>query len=275
MVVTSRSARSFHVATVCAVGLIIGAPFYWLATSALKSAAEVVAFPPTWIPRELHFENAWAALELLGGHVFLNSVLFTIAVTVLQLVLVICGGFALAKIAFPGRNAVFRVYIATMLVPFHVMLIPTFLVVRQLDLVDTFGGLVIPIVAQTAFGTFLYRQFFKSLPDELLEAARIDGASWGQIFVKIVLPLAGPPTAAYLTVTSLNAWNMYVWPLVAATSSDMQVLPLALAALGGEYSLVPPNVGMMAVLISTLPILVVFIFTQRWFVSGLSGALKE
>jgi ABC-type glycerol-3-phosphate transport system permease component len=267
--------RASRILAVVVVGLIIGAPFYWLIVSALKTQAEALAYPPTFYPHEIRWQNISDALNILSVRSFINTVIFTVSVTVLQLILVITTGFAIAKMPFPGRKALFRVFLLTMLVPFHVVLVPTFLVTRGLDMIDSYAGLILPIVAQTAFGVFVFRQFFITLPDELLEAARIDGANWGQIFTMIVLPLAGPPTAAYVAITVLNAWNMYVWPLVATSSSSMRVLPLSLASLGDELSLTPPNVGMMAVLISTLPVLVVFLFTQRWFVSGLGGALKE
>ncbi len=162
-----------------------------------------------------------------------------------------------------------------MFVPFQVVLIPTFLIIRNLNWIDTFWGLIIPVVAQTSFGVFVFRQFYLSLPDEILDAARIDGAHWGDIFLKIVLPLSGPPIAAYVAVTVLTAWNMYVWPLISTTVNEMRVLPLSIAALATPSSQVPPNVSMMAVLLSTLPIIIIFIFCQRYFVNGLGGALKE
>lgn len=274
MSVERSSNRALHIAAVVVTGLLIGAPFYWLLITALKTSQEALSYPPTWFPSTIRWENFGDALQFLQISAVVNSVIFTVSVTALQLILVITGGFALAKMPFPGRRMVFICFIATMFVPFHVMLIPTFLIVRDLNLIDTWPGLVVPIVAQTAFGTFLFRQFFLSLPDELLDAARIDGANWGQIFALIAAPLAGPPTAAYVCVTTLNAWNMYIWPLVVTYDPDMRVLPLALSALGGERTLVPPNVAMMAVLISTLPVMIVFIAAQKYFVRGLGGALK-
>lgn len=268
--------RWLRVAVIVFFGLVIGAPFYWLLISALKTQPEALTFPPTFYPRHIRWENITDALTLvLSSQAFINSIIFTVAVTGLQLVLCITTGFALSKMPFPGRQALFRVFMLTMLVPFHVVLIPTFLVTRNFNMIDTYPGLILPVVAQTAFGVFLFRQFFLTLPDELLEAARIDGANWGQIFGLIALPLSGPPIGAYVAITTLNAWNMYVWPLVATSSSSMRVLPLSLASLGEELNTTPPNVGMMAVLISTLPVLVVFIFTQRWFINGLGGAVKE
>lgn len=136
-------------------------------------------------------------------------------------------------------------------------------------------GLCIPIIAQTSFGVFIFRQFYLSMPNEILDAAKIDGASWGQVFTKIVIPLSGPPIAAYVAVTVLTAWNMYAWPLISTTDKDMRVLPLALAGLGQSFSQTPPNIAMMAVLLSTLPIIIFFVFCQRYFINGLGGAIKE
>lgn len=257
------------------VGALVGLPFYWMVISALKTPVEVVAYPPTWVPASIRWQNASDAVALLTVRAFVNSVVFTTAVTALQLVLVITSGFALAKMPFPGRNALMWLFILTLFVPFHVVLIPTFLIIRQLNWVDTWPGLVLPVVAQTSFGVFVFRQFFVDMSDELLDAARIDGANWGQLFTKIVLPLSAPGIAAYVSVTALTAWNMYIWPLVATTDLNMRVLPIALSALVTQRAQITPNIAMMAVLISTLPILCIFLFLQRYFVNGLVGGLKE
>ncbi len=267
--------RRAHVLTVCLIGLVLAAPFYVLIINALKTPQEVIAFPPTWFPHEIRWQNVPEAVALLGVNVFINSVIFTIAVTVLQLILVIMTGFAIAKMPFPGRNALLWVFVLTMFVPFHVVLIPTFLIVRDLGWIDTYQGLVIPVVAQTSFGVFIFRQFYLSMPDELLSAARIDGANWGDIFVRIVLPLSGPPIASYVAVTVLTAWNLYIWPLIVTTDDDMRVLPVAIAALVSGQSQIPANIAMMAILISTLPIVIIFIVAQKYFINGLGGAIKE
>lgn len=275
MIVQKKTPRALRIAAVTAGALLIGVPFYWLALSALKYQQDVLAYPPSLVPTSIRWDNVTDALALLTPRAILNSAIFTVTVSALQWALVITTGFVLAKMRFKGRQLLFVMFVATLLVPFHVMLIPTFMVVRELEMLDSYAGLILPVVAQTSFGVFLYRQFFVTLPDDLLHAARVDGAHWGQTFWHIAMPLAGPPTAAYLSVTVLNAWNMYVWPLVAVTSADMRVLPLTLARLGDDFSLVPPNVAMMSVLLSTLPVFIVFIFTQRWFVRGLGGAVKE
>jgi ABC-type glycerol-3-phosphate transport system permease component len=234
-----------------------------------------MAYPPTWWPTEWRLENIQSALVYLDSAAIVNSVIFTAVVTIVQLTLVVMTGFAMAKMRFLGRNLLFGMFIITIFVPFQVVLIPTFILVRNLNWIDTFMGLTIPVIAQTSFGVFIFRQFYLSMPNEILDAAKIDGANWGQVFVQIVLPLSGPPIAAYVAVTVLTAWNMYVWPLISTTTKEMRVLPLAIAGLGSQTSQTPPNVAMMAVLLSTLPIIVFFILCQRYFINGLGGALKE
>ncbi|MDB5542116.1 MAG: hypothetical protein JWQ89_3843 [Devosia sp.] len=267
--------RRFHVSAVIFFGLLMAAPFYWMIINSFKSSQEVAAYPPTWWPREWHLDNIGAALVFLDSAAIVNSVIFTIAVTLCQLILVVMTGFALAKMQFLGKNLLFAMFVITIFVPFQVVLIPTFILVRNLNWIDTFWGLIIPVVAQTSFGVFIFRQFYISMPNEILDAAKIDGANWGQVFMQIVLPLSGPPIAAYTAVTVLTAWNMYVWPLISTTEKSMRVLPLAIAGLGSQTSQTPPNIAMMAVLLSTLPIIIFFILCQRYFINGLGGALKE
>ena len=214
-------------------------------------------------------------MALLTIKAFINSIIFAISVTGLQLILSITTGFAIAKMRFPGRNALLGIFVFTLFVPFHILLIPTFLIVRSFDWIDTWQGLVLPIVAQTSFGVFVFRQFYIDLSEELLDAARMDGANWGQIFVRIVVPLSLPAVAAYVSVTFLTAWNMYIWPLVSTTTIDLRVLPIALSALVTQRAQITPNIAMMAVLISTLPVVIIFVALQKYFVNGLVGGLKE
>jgi ABC-type glycerol-3-phosphate transport system permease component len=236
---------------------------------------EVVAYPPTWLPSEIRLENAEEALGILTLNALLNSIIFTVSVTILQLALCITTGFAIAKMPFPGRRALLWVFIITLFVPFHVLLIPTFLIIRQLNLIDTWPGVVLPVVAQTSFGVFVFRQFYVDLSDELLDAARIDGANWGQVFVLIVVPMSAPAIAAYVSITVLTAWNMYIWPLVSTTTIDLRVLPVALSAMITQRAQITPNVAMMGVLMTTLPIILIFVLLQRYFVNGLVGGVKE
>jgi ABC-type glycerol-3-phosphate transport system permease component len=275
MMVVPAWQRWLRVLAVCAAGCVIGFPFYWLAINSLKTPVEVVAYPPSWFPGSIRLDNLPDAMSRLTFHAFFNSILFSVSVTVLQLILVITSGFAIAKMPFPGRKALLWMFIFTLFVPFQVLLIPTFLIIRELNWIDTWPGLVLPVVAQTSFGVFVFRQFYVDLPDELLDAARMDGANWGQLFLQIVIPMSGPAIAAYVSVTLLTAWNMFIWPLVATTTIELRVLPIALSALVTQRAQITPNIAMMAVLISTLPIVVIFVALQRYFINGLVGGLKE
>ncbi len=275
MIVTPLWQKLLRVLGILAAGAAIGLPFYWLAISAIKTPVEIAAYPPTWFPASPRPQNAGDAVAVLTVNALINSAIFAISVTALQLIVTITSGFALAKMPFPGRRALLWLFIITLFVPFHVLLIPTFLIIRDLNWIDTWPGLVLPVVAQTSFGVFVFRQFYTDLSDELLDAARIDGASWGQLFVLIVIPISGPAIAAYTSITVLTAWNMYIWPLVSTTTIDLRVLPVVLSAMMTDRAQVTPNVAMMAVLLTTLPIIVIFVALQRYFVNGLVGGIKE
>lgn len=267
-----RAHRALTVAAAVAGGLVMAFPLLWLLSSALKYPSDVLAYPPEFVPPAIRWQNFPDALRFLGARTFLNSVIFTVGVVVLQLGLTVTAGFGLARLPFHGSRLLLVVFVGTLLVPPQVMLIPSFLVVRDLGLLNTYLGLILPIAAQTGFGTFLFHQFFLKLPHELLEAARVDGAGWLRTFRSIALPLSIPAMSAYCAVTFLTAWNLYAWPLVAATSTDLRVLPLALAQLGATDSYLHINVGLNAVLLSSLPLFVVFAFAQRAFEQGLAGS---
>jgi ABC-type glycerol-3-phosphate transport system permease component len=267
--------RGIRIAGILLIAALVGLPFYWLIISAVKTPIEVVAYPPTWFPSTFRSENVEEAVAVLTVNALFNSIIFTASVTMLQLMLCITTGFAIAKMPFPGRRALLWVFIITLFLPFHVLLIPTFLIIRQLNWIDTWPGVVLPVVAQTSFGVFVFRQFYVDLSDELLDAARIDGANWGQMFTLIVVPMSGPAIAAYVSITVLTAWNMYIWPLVSTTTIDLRVLPVALSAMITQRAQITPNVAMMGVLITTLPILAIFVFLQRYFINGLVGGVKE
>ena len=275
MAVTPLWQRLLRTGTILVVAVIIGFPFYWLAINALKTPTEVALYPPTWFPSSIRTQNAADAMTVLTVNALINSAIFALSVTVLQLLISMTTGFAIAKMRFPGRRALLLVFIITLFVPFQVLLIPTFLIVRDLNWIDTWQGLVLPIVAQTSFGVFVFRQFYAGISDELLDAARMDGANWGQLFVLIVIPISGPAIAAYVSITILTAWNMYIWPLVATTTIDLRVLPVALSAMMTQRAQITPNVAMMGVLITTMPIVVIFVFLQRYFINGLVGGIKE
>jgi multiple sugar transport system permease protein len=258
------------VTLVLAVGAIANLiPFVWMLSTSLKSNAQAFSYPPTWIPNPFVWQNYVDAWQRVNGRVFFNTAFFAVAIVVLQGAFATMGGFAFARIDFPYRNIFFLIYLGTMMIPPQVTLIPTYIVVVNFGWVNTYQGMILPIVAQGAFGTFLFRQFFMRLPNEMYEAARLDGANYWQQFWTFTLPLARPVLTAYSIITFLTAWKMYLWPLIVVRSPDLKVLPMAIAELSGNASQ-DRGVMMAAVALSILPILLLYILAQRWFVEGIA-----
>jgi ABC-type glycerol-3-phosphate transport system permease component len=258
------------VTLVLAIGALVNlVPFIWMLSTSLKSNSQAFSYPPTWIPNPFLWQNYVDAFQRVNGRVFFNTTFFSIAIVVLQGSFALMGGFAFARIDFPFRNTIFLVYLGTMMIPPQVTLIPTYIVVVNFGWVNTYQGMILPIVAQAAFGTFLFRQFFMRLPNEMYEAARLDGANYWQQFWTFTLPLARPVITAYSIITFLNAWKMYLWPLIVVRSPDLKVLPMAIAELSGNASQ-DRGVMMAAVALSILPILILYIAAQRWFVEGIA-----
>ena len=254
--------------------LVVGAlisvfPFYWMLTTSLKTNQEVFLYPPTWIPDPFAWSNYTEGFKRVNGRVFFNSAFFSLSIVLLQGLVTTMGGFAFARIKFPFRGPIFIVYLSTLMIPPQVTLIPTFLVVVNLGWVDTYQGLIIPIVSQGAFGTFLFRQFFLRLPDEMYEAARLDGAGYWQQFWRLTLPLSRPVLTAYGIITFLTAWKMYLWPVIVVRSEELKVLTMAIAELSANTSQ-ERGVMMAAVALSIAPILVLYLVAQRWFVEGIA-----
>lgn len=265
-----------HYTVALAVGLVLVFPLFYMVSQSLMSATDAIASPPHLLPPSVHWDNYSQAWDYLSGRTILNSFVFTFGVLLLQMALSICAGFALAKIPFRGAPFLVAIFIIPMFLPSNVSIIPLFVVTFKLHLVNTYAGLVLPIVGSTAFGTLLFRQFFSTLPPGLIEAARIDGAGWFRTLWSIALPLAKPAMAAYSVITFLTAWNMYIWPQIIATTKQLQVVPVALAPLArSSYNIIPPSVGAAAAVLSALPVVAVFLFGQRWFINGVAGTGLE
>jgi len=272
-----RVRRGVRVFFVLLVGLFLASPLLYLVSGSLMSTAQLTDFPPQFFPSSLHFGNFSAAWSYVLPRTFVNSVIFTVAVVALQWSLCITGGFVLAKMRFRGSNGVVFVLGLSLFVPIVTTLVPTFVVTDKLALLNTYPGLILPVVAQTGFGTLLFRQFIVSLPSELIDAARVDGARWRVILRRIIVPLAMPATGAYAAISLLTAWNLYLWPLVVATKPSVEVLTETLAPLAtGTFSTtIPESVGFAATVLTTLPMLIAFLVAQKAFVRGLSGSGVE
>jgi ABC-type glycerol-3-phosphate transport system permease component len=218
-----------------------------LLSASFMSVRDAEGVDPPLLPREWHPENYSRALDFISIRTIVNSFIFTLGVLVLQLAISLLAGFALAQLKFRGRHLLVALFIIPMFLPTNVFVIPLFIVTLKLGLVNSYAGLILPIVGSTAFGTLLFRQFFINFPPGLIEAARIDGASWFRVLGSIVLPLAKPAAASYSLLTFVTAWNMYVWPQIVATSPDLRVIPVALAPLArSTYATIPATVGFAA-----------------------------
>lgn len=245
------------------------APFAYMVTTALKPPSQVYLYPIRWLPDPIMWSNFPAALDRLTLRAFLNSIIFTGAIVFGQGLFTTMGGYAFARLEFPFRNALFLAYLGTMMIPFQVTMIPTFIIVARLGWQDTYQGLILPILAGGAFGTFLFRQFFMSIPGELADAAVVDGANPLDIYWRIYLPLSKPALTAYGVITALSAWNMYLWPLIVTQSADLRTLTLVIAQLSGQMN-AELHLLMAAVTICLVPILTVYIIGQRFFVEGIA-----
>jgi multiple sugar transport system permease protein len=272
-----RARRTGRITAITIVGLILALPLIYLVFGSVMTAAQLTSFPPQFIPTGLHLGNYSHAWTYVKGRSAANSVIFTVCVVVLQWALCITGGFVLAKLRFRHSNKISIMLGLSLFVPAVTTLIPTFIVTDKFHLLNTYPGLILPIVAQTGFGTLLFRQFIVNLPDELISAARVDGASWPNILWRVIVPLAQPATGAYMAISVLTAWNLYLWPLVVATKAKYQVMtetlaPFASSSLGGGLS---ENIAFAATAITTLPVVIAFLIAQRSFIRGLSGSGVE
>ena len=246
----------------------VAVPIYWMFTSALKTSPEILAIPIRWVPSQPRFNNftdAWNSAPFF--HYLFNSLFVGLAVTLSTLFFASLTGHALAKFSFPGRDVCFGFVLSTMMIPFSVIIIPLFVLVRDLGWMNSYYALIVP-AGVSAFGIFLMRQFIMTLPDELLDAARIDGASEPSIFRVIVLPLTKPALATLALLTFMNNWDSFLWPLVVTTGDTYRTLPVGLAAFQTQYVTHYEWIMAVATLV-TLPVFALFLGLQRYFVQGI------
>ncbi|MFH1367636.1 MAG: carbohydrate ABC transporter permease [Elusimicrobiota bacterium] len=251
-----------------AVGVFMIAPFLWMLSTSLKDSSSVFTYPPEWIPKPVEFVNyikAWNAAPF--GRFFFNSIFVAVCVTFGQVFTSSLAAYAFARVEFPGRDKIFLCYLATMMIPGQVTMIPVFILLKYIGWIDTFKALIIPTMF-TAYGTFMLRQFFLTIPKELEEAAVMDGFSRWQIYYKIIMPLSKPALATLSTFVFLGNWNEFMWPLVITSSVEMRTLPLGLVTFQGQY-MTDWNLLMAASTMVLLPVLFVYIFNQKFITKGI------
>jgi multiple sugar transport system permease protein len=263
--------------------LVLILPFVWLIVTSVETLPEALHFPPILLPHQLRLANYPDALKAAPfGRFFLNSAVVAVVTVLSNLVLCTLAGYAFARFRFLGRGVLFAVIMATLMVPFQVTMIPQFIITKWLGIhvlaqvgINHIGALILPNAA-TAFGIFFLRQFFRTLPIEYEESARVDGASRLTVLWRIVLPLSAPALATLAALTFLDSWNNFLWPLIVITTTNQMTLPLGLANFQGGHS-TEWTLLMAGNVMSLAPMLVIFFAAQRYFVrsvatTGLAGA---
>jgi multiple sugar transport system permease protein len=255
-------------------GVLTLFPLFWMVSASFMSRGESTTFPPHFIPhaptlaqyRELFF-------RLKIGRAFFSSTVIAVVTTLVSLLFNSMAGYAFAKLRFGGRERMFGLLLSALIIPAQVGMLPLFLMMKTLHLVNTYWGVIIPSLA-SVFGIFLIRQFMLSIPQELLEAARIDGAGELRIYWSVVMPLARPILATLAIFTFMTTWNDFMWPLIILSSDARYTLPVAVASLSGEHA-VDVELMMAGSVVTVLPVLLLFLFLQRYYIAGLMvGSVK-
>jgi len=250
-------------------------PLWWMIAASLMPTGEANTFPPRLWPSRVtgeHYADLFERLNL--ARYAANSVLIAVAVTAISVVLNSLAGYAFAKLAFAGRDRIFRVLVAALVIPGQLGMLPLFLILRQLGLINTYWAVIIPGMA-SIYGIFLVRQYALSIPDPLLDAARVDGAGEWRVYWEVVLPVCRPILVTLGLFSLMGAWNDFLWPLVVLTDGDMHTLPVGLANLVGEH-VQDTELMMAGAVLTVLPVVIVFVALQRFYIAGImSGSLKE
>ena len=244
-------------------------PFAWMVLSSFKEEDEVFTYEMTWFPAKITFSGYYRALtEQPFLRYALNSVLVSVIITLAQLITGVLAGYAFARLKFPGRNLIFMAYLAAMMIPGQATIIPSYILIRKMGLIDTFAGLTLPFLAGP-FAAFMMRQFFLSMPTALEEAAIIDGCTRLQVLSRVVLPLSKPALASLGLFTFMGAWNDFMWPLIIINRDTMRTLQVGLAIMRAD---IYPDWPMMmaASVMATTPIIIAFLFAQKQFIESLT-----
>ncbi|WP_297610136.1 carbohydrate ABC transporter permease [Nocardia sp.] len=257
--------------------IIVGVPLFWIIVTSFKARGEIYTQPAVYWPKSWHPENYSEATTALPFWSFLrNSLIITGVISAVKFVLGVLSAYGLVFLRFPGKTVLFLLIIAALMVPNQITVISNYALVAQLGWRNTFQGIIVPLCG-VAFGTFLMRNHFLSLPAEVIEAARMDGAGWWRLLTRVVLPMSGPTMVAFAVVTLVNEWNEYLWPFLMADDTRVATLPVGLTLLQNTENPSVTNWGpvMAGTLLTMLPILIVFLALQRHMIKGLtSGAVK-
>ncbi len=265
-----------YVLLACVAALMVG-PFLWMVSTSMMDQAEIFRYPPRWFPREFTLKNYRAIMQVLPlGRMFLNSTVIALCATAGQLSSCALAAYAFARMKFRGQGALYFILLGTMMIPPQVTMIPVFLIMKAIGWIDTLYALIVPAFFGGAFGTFLLRQFFSTIPPDLEDAARIDGCGRFRIFWRIVLPLSRPVLVTLALFTFMAYWNDLLGPVIYLSSVGKATLTIGLANLQSDVMTTRYDLLMAGSVLSVLPILILFIFGQRWFIRGIAvTGLKE
>jgi len=256
------------------IGIMVMIPFFWMLSTSFKSRGALTAIPIEWIPKEptaQSYVNIFT--EFPFGRAIINSGVISVLYTLITLISASMAAFAFAKLQFRGRNLIFKCYLAALMIPAQVTLIPLFLIMNSLNLVNTYTSVLIPSIFRT-FAIFMLVQQMKTIPNDFIHSAKIDGANNFMILRKIMIPLSAPTLATLAIITFMDAWNDYLWPLVMLTGTEKQTIPIALSRLSGQFKS-DYTVLMAGSLISMIPIIIIYIIAQGKMKEGLSlGGIK-
>jgi sn-glycerol 3-phosphate transport system permease protein len=267
--------RALGYAAMFAVVLIIGIPVAWVLSGALKTNREIFSITPQLLPANPNFDNfvkAWQAAPF--DRFYLNSFITTLLGAGAEIIMAVTTAYALVFVRFPKRDWIFFLLLVALMVPDEVVLVPNYLTIAGWKMVNTYPGIVLP-GASIAFGTFLLRQYFRTIPPDLIDAAKVDGAGHLRTLLHVVLPVAAPAVATTALLCITAKWNEYIWPLLITTTEDMRTLPVGISRLLDQEGNTEWGLVMAATLFVTVPVMLIFLYAQRFVVDGIAaGAVK-
>ena len=259
----------------CLCVLLIGLPVYWMISGAFKTPQEIYQIPPSWIPAQptlANFPQAWNSAPF--GRYYINSLLVTLFGSSFELFFAVTSAYAFAFLRFPAKRFFFVLLLAALMVPAQVTILPNYLTIARLGWINTFQGIIIP-GASVAYGTFLLRQYYRTLPRDIMDAAHVDGAGHLRILTSVVVPLSKPAIVSFALLSIVAKWNEFLWPLIVTNTKEMRVLPIGIYWLMVEEGTIDWGVVMAGTLFVVLPVLLIFLYAQRYIVDGIAaGAVK-
>ena len=268
--VSGHSRKSLATLLLVVFGAQMAFPFFWMLRTSLLTEVDAAVFPPVWLPTYLDLGGYFGVFTVQPfGRYILNSAFVAVTVMAAQLVTASLGAYAFARLQFPGRDKLFLLYLATMLIPAEVTIVPTFVLVSRVQLVDSLAGLIIPGIF-SVFITFLLRQFFLTIPFELEDAAKMDGAGYFRRYAQIVMPLSQPALATAAIFIFIGTWRNFLWPLIIIRTRELRTVPIGLAAIQQEQGHTDVPQLMAGSVMAIVPVIVVFLFLQRYYIEGVA-----